>query len=73
MLAIQKGMNPVMILIGLVVGLLVLGVFGTMTLLGANTSANLASATSTLAQTLPIVGIGIFIAIIGVALRMGGK
>ncbi len=70
---ISTGLNPVMIIIGLVVGLIVLNIFNGMTLLGANISANLASGTSTLAQTLPIVSIGVFIAIIGLALKIGGK
>jgi hypothetical protein len=53
--------------------LIVLAVLGGMSLLGANNSANLASATSTLSQTLPIIGIGVFVAIIGMALKLGGK
>ncbi len=58
-----------MILIGLVIGLIVLGIFGGLSVLGANNSANLASATGILSQTLTIVGIGVFIGIITTALR----
>ena len=72
-MSIGKGMNPVFILIGLVVGLIVLAIFGGMSLLGANNSANLNSARSTLSQTLPIVGIGVFVGIISAALKIGGK
>ena len=71
-LSIQKGLNPVFILIGLVVGLIILAIFGGMTLLGANNSANLGSATEILSQTLPIVGIGVFVGIIVIAMKFGG-
>jgi hypothetical protein len=72
-LSIKEGINPVLIIVGTVIGLIVLAVLGGMSLLGANNSANLASATSTLSQTLPIIGIGVFVAIIGMALKLGGK
>lgn len=68
-LAIEKGLNPVFILIGLTVGLIILAVFAGMTLLGAQNSANLNSAIVTLSQTLPIVGIAVFVGIIVVALK----
>ena len=71
-LSIQKGLNPVFILVGVTIGLIILAVFGGMTLLGATNSANLASATDVLSQTLPIVGIGVFVGIIVVAMKFGG-
>ena len=65
--------NPVYILVSIVVALIVLGIFGAMSILGAQNSANLASGTSLISQALPLVGVGIFVALIGLAMKSGGK
>lgn len=64
--------NPMFILIGVVVGLVVLAIFGGMSILGANNSANLASATSIVSQFLSIIGVGVAIGLVVLALRLGG-
>lgn len=71
-MAIQRGMNPVMILVGVAVGLIVLGIFTTLSVLGAQNSANLVSANSILSQGLVIVGVGVFIGTVSLAMRLGG-
>jgi hypothetical protein len=68
-MGISKGLNPVMILVGAGAGLIVLGIFNQMTILGDTNSANLASGTSTVSQGLPLVGVGVFLALTAVALK----
>lgn len=71
-MAIAKGLNPVMILIGATVGLVVLGIFGGLSIIGAQNSANLASSVAILSQSLVIVGVGVFVGLITMAMRLGG-
>lgn len=65
--------NPVFLLVGVVVGLIVLTIFGGMAIVGAQNSANLGSATGLISQALPLVGVGIFVSLIGIAMKAGGK
>jgi len=72
-LAIAKGINPVLILVGATVGLIVLGIFGGLSILGAQNSANLASSVAILSQSLVIIGVGVFIGLITMAMKLGGS
>ena len=65
--------NPIFLLVSVVVGLIVLAIFGGMAIVGAQNSANLASGTSLISQALPLIGVGIFISLIGIAMKAGGK
>ena len=65
--------NPIFVLVSVVVGLIVLAIFGGMSIVGAQNSANLASGTSLISQALPLIGVGIFVSLIGIAMKAGGK
>lgn len=69
---LMGSINPMFILIGVAVGLVVLAIFGGMSILGANNSANLASATSIISQFLSIIGVGVAVGLVVLALKIGG-
>jgi hypothetical protein len=70
---IGAGLRPVWILIGLAIGLAVIGVVSTLSLLPAGTSAGLVSATTEIASFLGLIGLGIAVGLLTMAFSSGGR
>lgn len=68
-MGISAGMNPMWKLVGIAVGLVVIALLGAMSILGANNSANLASASSNIAQFIGLIGLAIAVGILTQSFR----
>lgn len=57
-------------IVGIAIALIILALIGAMAILGTQNSANLESATNTISQFLPIVGIAVAVGVTIAALKM---
>lgn len=66
-------LRPVYLLIAIAIGLAVIGVVATLSLLPTGTSAGLISAVTSISQFLGLIGLGIAVGLLARAFRGGGR
>jgi len=70
--AVRGGaLGPMGSLISIGIGIVVVVLFAGLSIVGTQNSSNLISATTTISQFLPIIGLGIAVSILGAVLRFG--